>query len=210
MAVPAVLVFTVLTLVVTLVHIDRFHLDFSFVDADARSTDPLTVFGTWMWLAIYAGVPVAMGIILFRQIRQPGDDPPVAAPLGWWVRGFIVAQASLLIVVGVALLLAPTVAGPLWPWKLTVLTARAVGAWLIGLSLTGVQALYEDDRTRLGPAGIGAFTWASIQLAVVAVFGGSIDWTLPTSGLYVAFLFSVLAIGAGAIYVNARARPAYA
>ena len=80
----------------------------------------------------------------------------------------------------------------------------------IGLSLTGVQALYENDRTRLGPAEIGAFTWASIQLAVVAVFGGSIDWTRPTSALYVAFLFSVLAIGAGAIYVNARARPAYA
>ena len=206
LAVPAVLVFTILTLIVTLVHINRFHFDFPFTDADARTTDPLTLFGTWMWLAIYAGVPLAMGIILIRQARMPGDDPPVVAPLGWWVRAIIIAQASLLIVVGTALLLVPTAVAPLWPWKLTALTARAVGAWLIGLSLTGVQALYENDRTRLGPAGVVAFTWAVAQLAVVALFAGSIDWTRPTGGLYVAFVVSVVAIGAAAIYANVRAR----
>jgi hypothetical protein len=205
LAVPAVLVFTILTLIVTLVHINRFHFDFPFTDADARTTDPLTLFGTWMWLAIYAGVPLAMGIILIRQARTPGDDPPAVAPLGWWVRAIIITQASLLILVGTALLLAPTSVAPLWPWKLTALTARAVGAWLIGLSLTGVQALYENDRTRLGPAGVVAFTWAVAQLAIVALFAGSIDWTRPTSGLYVAFVVSVVAIGAAAIYANVRA-----
>ncbi len=102
LAVPAVLVFTVLTLIVTLVHINRFHFDFPFTDADARTTDPITLFGTWMWLAIYAGVPLAMGIILIRQARTPGDDPPAVAPLGWWVRAIIITQASLLIVVGTA------------------------------------------------------------------------------------------------------------
>ena len=205
LAVPAVLVFTILTLIVTLVHINRFHFDFPFTDADARTTDPLTVFGTWMWLAIYAGVPLAMGIILVRQARMPGDDPPAVARLGWWVRAIIITQASLLILVGTALLLVPTSVAPLWPWKLTALTARAVGAWLIGLSLTGVQALYENDRTRLGPAGVVAFTWAIAQLAIVAVFAGSIDWTRPTSGLYIAFVVTVVAIGAAAIYANVRA-----
>ena len=206
LAVPAVLVFTILTLIVTLVHINRFHFDFPFTDADARTTDPLTLFGTWMWLAIYAGVPLAMGIILVRQARTPGDDPPVVAPLGWWVQAIIITQASILIVVGTALLVAPTSVAPLWPWKLTALTGRAVGAWLIGLSLTGVQALYENDRTRLGPAGVVAFTWAVAQLAVVALFAGSIDWTRATSGLYVAFVVSVVAIGAAAIYAHVRAR----
>jgi hypothetical protein len=206
LAVPAVLVFTILTLIVTLVHINRFHFDFPFTDADARTTDPLTLFGTWMWLAIYAGVPLAMGIILIRQARMPGDDPPVAAPLGWWVRAIIITQASLLIVVGLGLLLAPAAVAPQWPWKLTALTARAVGAWLIGLSLTGVQALYENDRTRLGPAGVVAFTWGIAQLAIVALFANSIDWTRPSTGPYVAFLVSVLAIGAAAIYAHLRAR----
>jgi len=206
LAVPAVLVFTILTLIVTLVHINRFHFDFPFTDADARTTDPLTLFGTWMWLAIYAGVPLAMGIILIRQARMPGDDPPVVAPLGWWVRAIIITQASLLIVVGLGLLLAPTAVAPQWPWKLTALTARAVGAWLIGLSLTGVQALYENDRTRLGPAGVVAFTWGIAQLAIVALFANSIDWTRPSTGPYVAFLVSVLLIGAAAIYAHVRAR----
>jgi predicted membrane protein len=51
-----------------------------------------------------------------------------------------------------------------------------------------------------------AFTWAIAQLAVVALFAGSVDWTRPTSGLYVAFVVSVVAIGAAAIYANVRAR----
>jgi hypothetical protein len=51
LAVWPVLVFTTLTLGVTLLHLDRFHLS-----SDAA---PLAQVATWAWLAIYAVVPVA-------------------------------------------------------------------------------------------------------------------------------------------------------
>ncbi|MFN2488271.1 MAG: hypothetical protein ABR529_00710 [Actinomycetota bacterium] len=50
-AVPAVFVFTTLTLVATLLHLDKFHLG---VD------DSLTVAVTWLWIAIYVTVPPVM------------------------------------------------------------------------------------------------------------------------------------------------------
>jgi hypothetical protein len=41
---PAVVVFTTLVLVATLLHLDRFHLN---------SSAPFTLFATWVWIAVY-------------------------------------------------------------------------------------------------------------------------------------------------------------
>src|SRR5439155_1401450 len=62
-AVPAIWLFTTLTLVTTLLHFDLFHFSPSAVlSAQAAA---------WFWLAIYAGVPVAMQLISI--VRYAGD-----------------------------------------------------------------------------------------------------------------------------------------
>jgi hypothetical protein len=63
-AVPTVLVFTVLTLVATLLNLGQFHLGGQF----AISTRIVT----WAWIAIYIVVPLLMVIILAVQLRTPG------------------------------------------------------------------------------------------------------------------------------------------
>lgn len=118
-AVSAVLGFTLITLVVTLVHLDRFHLD---------SDDVLTRTAAWAWLIVYAVVPPVLAILLIMQMRAPGGDPPVVAPLPAWLWPIIGLQAAALLAVGAMLLVAPGCAVPLWPWQLTPLTARAIGA----------------------------------------------------------------------------------
>src|SRR5437867_9564956 len=50
-AVPAIWLFTTLTLVTTLLHFDLFHFSSAVPSAQAAA---------WFWLAIYVGVPVAM------------------------------------------------------------------------------------------------------------------------------------------------------
>ena len=67
-AVPSVLVFTVLTLVVTLVHLELFHLAGRF-GWNTRAV-------TYGWIAIYALVPLLLTVILVAQLRTPGTDPP--------------------------------------------------------------------------------------------------------------------------------------
>src|SRR6185437_9804712 len=107
-AVPTVLVFTVLTLAATLIHLNKFHLGSQF-GAGTRIV-------TWAWIAIYALVPALMLIVLVVQARTPGGDPPRTAPLPGWLYVLVAGQAVILFGLGVALFTAPVGAAPAWPW----------------------------------------------------------------------------------------------
>jgi hypothetical protein len=70
-AVPAVLLFSTLTLAITLVHADRFHF---------HSRQLITRAGTWGWLIVYVSVPVAMSWLLVAQLRRARPEPVRIAP----------------------------------------------------------------------------------------------------------------------------------
>lgn len=95
-AVPAVLLFTVLTLVATLVHRENFHFD---------APTWHTVAGTWVWLLVYAVVPLIMGGLLLRQRTLAGGDPPRRFPLHTWVRVVLGVHAAIMLPIGVGLFL---------------------------------------------------------------------------------------------------------
>src|SRR5438445_13225755 len=82
-AVPAIWLFTTLTLVATVLHSDKFN--FSSKTASAQDA-------AWFWLAIYAGVPVAMGLICILQLRAPGGDPPRGPPAPTCMRLIVLGQ----------------------------------------------------------------------------------------------------------------------
>jgi hypothetical protein len=147
-AVPGVLVFTVLTLLVTLLHLDRFHLT-----ADVA---PATRAIAWLWLAVYACVPVLLIVAWRQQRRVPGQDPPAAVPLPRGVVMAVLVVSPGLFVVGVTLLVQPAVVASLWPWDLTPLTGRAFGAWCVGLAVSGGAVLREADAVRARPVALGA------------------------------------------------------
>jgi hypothetical protein len=136
-----VVVFTALTLIVTLIHIDKFHFN-----APAL----ITRMGTWVWLAVYASVPLIMGVLALFQLRAPGSTPPRQYPLAQWMRAILLVNAGVLILLGLALLFAPLEAMRLWPWTLTPLTARAIGAWLVGLGIAAAHETWENDLLRVG------------------------------------------------------------
>jgi hypothetical protein len=112
---------------------DRFHLDSG---------------SGWSWLVVYVVVPPAMVVLLVRQLRVRGAGPPRRAPLPAWMRLVIGIQAVIMLVLGVALFLGPQTTAALWPWMLTPLTGRVVGAWLVGLSLIAVYTFLENDFGR--------------------------------------------------------------
>jgi hypothetical protein len=185
-AIPTVLVFTIMTLLATLLHIDRFHFN---------SPEPIAVFASWFWLAIYAFVPALLLVFLFRQLRAAGKDEPRFRPLPLWLRSLLGVQGVVLLGIGIPLFLAPQIASVVWPWKLTALTARAVAAWLIGLGVGAGQAVYENDFARLRVAMISYTFFGVLELLALARYLTSIDWTAIQSWLYVAFLASVLVVG---------------
>ena len=118
-AVPTVLVFTTLTELVTLFHLDLFHLGDTFGIS--------TRIVTWAWIAIYTVVPLCLFALLLGQRKATGADP-ARVPLPRWISAILVVHASLMMPLGAYLLISPENAMALWPWPLTPLTGRAAGA----------------------------------------------------------------------------------
>jgi hypothetical protein len=174
------LLFTSLTLLATLIHLDRFHLD-----------SPIGVF----WVAIYAVAPPVMLVLLIRQWRMPGADADRTQPLVTWLRLLLGMQALILLPLGAALFIAPTLMGPLWPWTLTPLTARAIGAWLIAVGAGMVQAIWENDLDRVRIALVSFALYGALQLVAIVRYPETINWSSPQAWLYAAFPVILLVSG---------------
>ena len=197
-AVPTVFVFTTLTLVVTLVHLEAFHLE---------STHELgTRVVTWTWIAIYVVVPVVMAVLWIAQARAPGQDPPRDVPLPGWLLALVAGQALVLVPLGGYLLLAPEDAASLWPWELTALTGRATGAWVLSLGVAAAHAVVERDVARLQPAAVAYLTFGVLQTIALLRYPDTVDWGDPAAIAYAAFLLSAIVAGGATSWLHHRMR----
>jgi hypothetical protein len=196
-AVPTVLLFTILTLIVTLVHLDKFHL---------ASPEWITRIGTYFWLFIYAVVPVVMGILWIFQLRAPGIDPPRASPPPRWLLAAMAIQAVMMLALGAALLIVPQAVAPYWPWMLTPLTGRAIGAWVFAIGVAGAQAVRENDVERVRIATISYPVMGVLELIALARFSADVNWTGVNAWLYVLFLLWLCGIGVAAWNVARRSQ----
>jgi hypothetical protein len=185
-AVPGVLAFSTLTLVVTLVHLDKFHLS---------AASALTRAVTWAWLAIYIAVPPVLALLWWRQARAVPGTAPAGTPLPPPVRAALGVQGAVMLALGVALLAAPVQAATLWPWPLTALTGRAVGAWLVGLGIIAAQSWHADRRDTVAIVFPATTVFGALQLAVLAGFAHSVHWDQAPAWCYLLFLASLLAVG---------------
>ena len=180
-----VLVFTFVTLVVTLVHLDRFHL---------HGGAFVTRLSTWLWLAIYIAVPPAMIVLGARQLRVSGADPERSHRFPAFFGRAVAAEAVVLTGLGAALLIAPLSTASIWPWALTPLTGRVIGAWLFGMGLGAAQAAREDDFERARIAFVAFGVAVLLQLVALARYGGELDWSSVSGIAYLAVLLGVLAL----------------
>ena len=199
LAVWPVFVFTTLTFGVTLLHLDRFHLS-----SDAA---PLAQVATWAWLAIYAIVPVAMLLISWMQVRSRRRVPqsvtmgrPVL-PLA--LRLLLMGIAGVLLIYGVALLAVPTPAATWWPWPLSELTARAVGAWLVGLGWAAAQGQLSGDVRTVRPVALTSVVFVILQALALLRYGNALTWpSAPATG----YATVLLAIGVAGVWALALSR----
>ncbi len=131
----AVTAFSSLLGIATLLHWEKFahhHVSF-WLWAGLYFTAPFLVIGAWLANRRY-GAPVTEGDVLLRPVEK----------------GLITAVGTLALVTGVWMFLAPSAVIPLWPWPLTPLTSRVVGATLcLGGAGAGV---WFDPRWTSMPA----------------------------------------------------------
>ena len=171
----------VVLLVVTLVHIDKFHMD--------------DVTG-WAWLVLYAIFPPSVLLLLLRQLRTPGAEPERAAPMP---RALVLAQAAfglVLSVIGTALIIAPVDAASLWPWTVTPLTGRAIGTFVLAQGVLALTVAREADWGRVRPAMLQNVVLGVLHLGAVARFSDTLDWGTFGAWAYLAGVLFLLGVGA--------------
>ncbi|MGQ0668537.1 MAG: hypothetical protein ACT4PO_02500 [Actinomycetota bacterium] len=195
--VPAVLTFTVLTEIATLLHLDKFHFGEPFIWAGAAA---------WVWILIYTCVPIALIVLLIGQLRTPGVDPPRTAPIPSVAVWVLRVQSAILLIFGAVLFLAPERAGAFWPWALTPLTGQAVGAWLLGVGVGAMHASIEADLVRIRPGLVAFAILGAFELIALARYSADVDWSKPSAWYYLAFLVSILAAGVLGLLALARVR----
>lgn len=196
-AVVTVAVFATLTLLATLLHLDKFHFGADGVVAR---------FAAWFWLGVYVVVPVALAGLIVHQQRSPGVDPERRDPVPSWLVAAFALQGLVMLVVGVALFVAPSTAKTLWPWMLTPLTARVVAAWLVAFAVASVLTVRERDLDRLAAGTVAYTVLGVLELVALLRYPDEVRWSSAAGIGYLVVLVSVVPVGAAGWLAAARAR----
>ncbi|GAA2725836.1 hypothetical protein [Cellulomonas aerilata] len=183
-----VLVFTWFTAAATFVHLDRMHVN-------TPGTGPVAVPAAWLWLVVYVVIPVGMAVLLVRQERpERGRAPDVPIPRA--LAAVLALQGVVLLVVGVALFVAPTLSERLWPWTLTPLTARVVAAWLLAFAVAVGLSVADGDLLRLRIATVAYTAFGVFQVVTLLRFRDEVQWSGLPARVLVAMLVAIIATGA--------------
>lgn len=192
-----VLVFAVLTLAATLLHLDRFHFAAPGLVARAAAR---------IWLGVYLVVPVALLVVVVRQDRAPRPPRTDGVAMPAWLAGLLTLQGAVLGVAAVGLFVAPAATARWWPWTLTPLTARMIAAWLAALAVAALLSVRERDVARVTVPAVAYVVFGILQLAALLLYGEAVDRGSPAAAVYVGALVVALATGVAGLALTARRR----
>ena len=179
---PALWVLASTLLAATIIHADRFRWDYP---------------PTWVWALVYAGVPLAVPLLVSRQ-RRAADAEPAADPALRTLRVLSAIVGALLVAGAAALFVDPVELGEHWPWPLTPLLARAVAAWyaLFGtMLLSCAVALRRPAEAIIAYATLAA--WSVLLLALPLLHPDDVSG----AGLWIALMLVPLGLCAYALWV---------
>jgi hypothetical protein len=106
-----------------------------------------------------------------------------------------VIQGIVMLAVGMNLFLTPESVDSLWPWDLTPLTARAIGAFVLGFGASAVHAVIASDLVSFEGAALSYGVLGALQLVALAIHAGDTTGGDGDTWLYVIFLVSVAGAG---------------
>lgn len=96
---------------------------------------------------------------------------------------------------GLLLLIAPGRADDIWPWALTPLTSRAIGAFLLGIGLSALIAVRDDDPVSFRGAAMAYTALGLLELLALNLNTPDLgDRPLATT-LYAVFWVAVVLTG---------------
>ena len=135
--------------------------------------------------------------------RRAGPGAEAGRPLPTGLRAAIAAEGAVMFAAAAVMLLAPDTAIDLWPWTLTPLVSRALGAFTLGVALVGLMVARENRLVLFSGSAIAYTALGALQLLAVALHEPDLGDDRLANALYLAFLAAILATG---IYGSIKAR----
>jgi hypothetical protein len=134
MILPAAL-FSTIQLAATFLHWDKFSI----------GTVPF-----YVWFASYLlPPPIFVAAYLWHQKRIGSEEAvPTQDQIPAWLRTTLVALGLLLSLISFTAFFFPNALIPIFPWKLTPLTARSLSGWLAAVGTLMLSMRRENSRTR--------------------------------------------------------------
>ena len=79
---------------------------------------------------------------------------------------------------------------------LSPLTARAIGAWGVGIGVLAFQAAWENDWTRLNHFALSYALYGILQIINLLRYPTTLDWSRFSAVAYTNFFLSIILLGA--------------
>lgn len=186
---PPVTAFTIVLLLATIVHRDRFdpgHLPFQ------------------IWLVLYIITPVLVPWLWWRnRATDPGGPEPGDVTVPAAARRIMQGLGVVLLAFAAVGFVSPETLNGVWPWALTPLTARVMAGWFTLLAV-GNLAIGRESRWSAWRVPVQSIvSWHVLVLIAAAV--NAADFTAGLVNWYVAAVVLAL-LGIAALYVRMEAR----
>jgi hypothetical protein len=193
-ALPMLVVFTNLVLLMSIIYIDRF--DFSKG-------------GTWAWFVLYVVIPASATYYWWRYRNLPPADQ-TAVPPAW--RSYLLVAGVVMGLYGVGLLIAPRTLTDFWPWPIDAFHGRLYSAIFLTLavaafSVSRVAAPVELLLVGLTQITLGLFSILGLVLADISE--NTVNWSALGTWVWTA-AFAVLLVAGAALVAQSQAGQARA
>ena len=170
--------FATLMGITTILHWDRFnHTSFAF----------------WTWVVLYFTTPFLVPAAWWRNRKtDPGtpEDGDVLVPAG--VRSIIGTLGVVTVLIGLLFFLLPDFMLGVWPWKLTLLTARVMGT-MFALAGVGAICIALDARWSAVRIAFQSQMIALVLVVLAIVFSwGDFHQANPLTWVFVAGMLFLL------------------
>lgn len=192
--VPMILVFTVIVLILSLVYLERFDVASPF---------------TWLWFVLYIGIPVNAAFHLWLYRTLPPASPLQLGPR--W-RSYLLAQAVVLGLYGIGLLVAPDRFSVFWPWPVDDFHARLYSAAFLSPALGALLLLRGtawDEVLTMGLTQGVLGLLPILGLVVVDARVHRVAWTSTGTWLWIGGFVVLFVAGVGLVRASRQLpRPA--
>ena len=173
-----VLAIALTLLVVTLIHLERFDMD--------------SLFGVF-WLCAYIVAPLLLVAGIATARADAGGEP--GRPLPGSLRAALLAEGLVMLAIAALMLAAPEEAAEIWPWALTPLTSRALGAFVGGVALVALMVTRADRLVLFAGTAVAYALLGALQLLALALHGGDLGGDDVATAVYIAWLALIVATG---------------